>query len=59
VTDRLVLELEDNGTGMELPLTQPGLGLVNIAERAEMLGGTFEIYPRNGGGTRLLWTVPL
>ena len=59
VTDRLVLEVEDNGTGMELPLTQPGLGLVNIGERAEKLGGTFEIHPREGGGTRLLWTVPL
>jgi signal transduction histidine kinase len=59
VTDHLVLELEDNGTGMELPPTQPGLGLVNIDERAEKLGGTFEIHPGNGGGTRLLWTVPL
>jgi signal transduction histidine kinase len=59
VTDRLTLEVEDNGRGIDVPLTQPGLGLVNIGERAEKLGGTFEIHPRDGGGTRLLWTVPL
>ena len=59
VTDRLHLEVEDNGTGMELALAQPGLGLVNIRERAEKLGGFFEILPRDGGGTRLVWDVPL
>jgi signal transduction histidine kinase len=59
VTDRLVLEIQDDGTGIELPLTQPGLGLVNIRERAEKLGGTFELHAREGGGTRLLWIVPL
>src|SRR5271163_4158293 len=30
VTDRLVLQVEDDGTGMELPMTQPGLGVTNI-----------------------------
>jgi two-component system, NarL family, sensor histidine kinase DevS len=59
VTDHLLLEVEDNGTGMELPPIQSGLGLVNIRERAEKLGGAFEVHPREGGGTRLLWTVPL
>jgi len=59
VTDRLVLEIQDDGTGVELPLAQPGLGLINIRERAEKLGGTFELHARDGGGTRLLWVVPL
>jgi signal transduction histidine kinase len=59
VTDRLVVEVEDNGTGLELPLTQPGLGLVNMRERAQKLGGTFDVHPRDGGGTRLVWAVPL
>jgi signal transduction histidine kinase len=59
VTDRLVLEIEDNGTGIELPLAQPGLGLINIRERAEKLGGSFEVHPGGDGGTRLVWTVPL
>ena len=59
VTDRLILEIEDDGTGIELPLTHPGLGLVNIRERAESLGGSFEIHRRIRGGTRLVWIVPL
>jgi signal transduction histidine kinase len=59
VTDRLLLEMEDDGTGIQLPLVQPGLGLVNIRDRAEHLGGSFEVHPGNGGGTRLVWTVPL
>jgi signal transduction histidine kinase len=59
VTDRLSLEIEDDGTGIELPLVQPGLGLVNIRERAEKLGGVFEIHSGPRGGTRLVWTVPL
>jgi len=59
VTDRVVLELLDDGVGIELPQTRPGLGLINLRDRAEKLNGTFEIYPRVGGGTRLVWTVPL
>ena len=59
VTDRVVLELLDDGVGIELPLTTPGLGLVNLRDRAEKLGGTFEIHPRERGGTRLVWAVPL
>jgi len=59
VTDRLVLTIEDDGAGIELPLARPGLGLVNIRDRAEKLGGTFDVHPREGGGTRLLWAVPL
>ncbi len=59
VSDRVVLELLDDGVGIELPLTKPGLGLINIRDRAEKLGGSFEIHPRDGGGTRLVWVVPL
>lgn len=59
VTDRVVLELFDNGRGIELPLSKPGLGLNNLRGRAEKLGGTFEILPRAGGGTSLVWSVPL
>lgn len=59
VTDRLVLELLDDGVGIELPQSKPGLGLINLRDRAEKLGGTFEVHPREGGGTRLVWIVPL
>jgi signal transduction histidine kinase len=59
VGDQVELELLDDGVGIELPLAKPGLGLVNIRDRAEKLGGSFEIHPRDGGGTRLVWVVPL
>ncbi len=59
VSDRLTVEIEDDGKGIELPVARPGLGLVNIRDRAEKLGGSFEIHPRDGGGTRLVWAVPL
>jgi signal transduction histidine kinase len=60
VTDRLTVEVTDDGTGIDLPLPgSSGLGLVNLRERAKKLGGTFEIFPGSGGGTRLVWSVPL
>lgn len=34
-------------------------GLKNVAERAEALGGQFELGPAEDGGTRLRWAVPL
>ncbi len=53
----LVLVVLDNGTG----LTQTGRrsGLANLAERAELLGGTLLTGLADGGGTRIEWRVPL
>ncbi|WP_369046404.1 GAF domain-containing sensor histidine kinase [Sinomonas sp. P10A9] len=34
-------------------------GLKNVEERAEALGGTFEVGPAEDGGTRLRWVVPV
>ncbi len=51
------LQVEDDGVGLD-----PGLargGLVNMAERAHDLGGTFEAGARDGGGTVLRWRVPI
>jgi signal transduction histidine kinase len=53
----LILVVRDNGTGMK----QSGRrsGLANLSERAEMLGGTMNAGPAEGGGTALEWRVPL
>ena len=60
VADDLTLEVSDNGIGIQLPLDgQGGLGLGNLRTRAEKLGGYFEIEPADGGGTRVIWCVPL
>ncbi len=56
----VVLEVADNGKGMTLPLEGgEGLGLSNLRDRAEKLGGTFEIQSVRGGGTRVIWGVPV
>jgi signal transduction histidine kinase len=59
VADEVTVEILDTGRGVGLPLTQPGLGLANLRDRAQKLGGTFEIHPVDDGGTRLVWSVPL
>lgn len=47
----------DNGHGGANP--EAGTGLRGLAERAETLGGTFEVDSPVGGPTRLFMTVPL
>jgi signal transduction histidine kinase len=60
VTDDITLEVIDDGSGIDLPLAASnGMGLANLRSRAEKLGGTFEVQAVEGGGTRVLWRVPL
>lgn len=54
------LELSDNGTGLsDSPTQTSGLGLGNMRRRAEKLGGQFLLETPPGGGTLLVWQVPL
>jgi signal transduction histidine kinase len=53
----VVLTVSDNGVG--LPKGGRRSGLVNLAERAAKYGGTLETETPTGGGTRLVWRVPL
>jgi signal transduction histidine kinase len=55
--DRLTLVVQDNGVG--IPDEGRRSGLRNLEERAERLGGTFEMASPAEGGTRLCWSVPL
>ena len=50
VTDRLILEVEDDGTGIEYPYASQGSVWSTSGHRAEKLGGTFEIHPRERWG---------
>jgi signal transduction histidine kinase len=60
VDDEIVLEVTDNGVGFDQQSrVGSGLGLVNLAHRAETLGGTCQVFSETGEGTRLLWIVPL
>lgn len=52
----VTLRVDDDGRG--IPPSVPLSGLANMAERAQLLGGTCTITPRAGGGTRIEWAVP-
>ncbi len=54
---QLTLVVRDNGTGMKR--VEHRSGLANLAERAELLGGSLRTGAANGGGTELEWRVPL
>lgn len=58
--DEVTLEVIDDGRGIHRALTETeGMGLVNLRNRAEKLGGTFHIQEAPGGGTRVIWRVPI
>jgi two-component system sensor histidine kinase DegS len=59
--DQLIrVTVDDNGKGLDTEILEQGnsLGLKLIKERAEMLGGTFEIDSAAGKGTRVGFSVP-
>jgi two-component system sensor histidine kinase DegS len=58
--DRVRVSVDDNGRGFDPDAVQQGnsLGLKLIRERAEMLGGSFDVDSSIGRGTRVTFTVP-
>lgn len=62
--DRLTLSVSDNGRGITGTTSRVGpgeghLGLRNIRERAELLGGKVKLRSRPGAGTRLIVELPV
>ena len=57
--DRLTLLIQDNGNGFDVTKPTRGIGLLNIRNRAETLGGTLTIDTRPMGGCRLDVQIPL
>ena len=58
--EQVQLVVEDDGRGFVTSETSADRhGLVGIDERANMLGGTFEVRSSPGAGTRIQVTVPL
>jgi signal transduction histidine kinase len=53
----LTLVVEDNGVGV--PAEGRRSGLRNLEERADRLGGSFDVTSPESGGTRLHWRVPI
>jgi len=58
--DRVRVSVEDNGRGFDSDSIEQSnsLGLKLIRERAEMLGGSFEVDSNIGKGTRISFAVP-
>ncbi len=60
VGGELTVTVTDDGVGLsdDRPATG-GLGLRNLMRRAENLGGSLELGPRDEGGTLAVWRIPL
>ncbi len=56
-SDRLIVAIDDDGRGIRVGAT-PGLGLASMRERAEELGGTFDVDSVAGRGTRITAILP-
>jgi two-component system sensor histidine kinase UhpB len=60
-----VAEVEDDGTGFDVDAVQlryderTSLGMINMHERAELVGGTLTIASAPGEGTHITLTMPL
>ncbi|MDH6217958.1 GAF domain-containing sensor histidine kinase [Streptomyces pseudovenezuelae] len=54
---RICLTVTDNGVGIAADGRRSGLR--NMAERAQQLGGELELSGPDGGGTTLVWWVPV
>lgn len=54
----LEMEVEDHGRGFSPATDQPGIGLVAMRERAEILDGTLHIAPVETGGARVHLRIP-
>jgi PAS domain S-box-containing protein len=62
-SDRIILEVSDNGIGFDPPSgrpseTKPGMGLRTMEYRAGMIGGTLNVESNAQGGTIVRCTVP-
>jgi signal transduction histidine kinase len=57
--EQVRITVVDDGRGSGSSTTStPGFGLVGMAERAKLLGGTFDAGPRPGGGWVVAATLP-
>ena len=57
----ILLNVEDNGKGFDPSRgsLSEGMGITSMRERTEQLGGTFEMFSRQGSGTIIRAVIPL
>lgn len=62
--DRVAFQVQDNGQGFDpaevqtRELSRRGLGLAAMAERVNLLGGTFTVRSQLGAGTIISFIIP-
>ncbi|HEU5087115.1 MAG TPA: ATP-binding protein [Roseiflexaceae bacterium] len=59
---QLTIAIEDQGCGFDVAartLTGRSVGLASMRERAQLLGGQFQLDSTPGEGTRILAIIPL
>lgn len=54
-----VLKVEDDGQGFDPSVKASGMGLRNLRERTESLGGSLEVISKPGSGARIVVHIPL
>ncbi len=63
--DRVDFSVEDDGTGFnaqeptQRDAFERGVGLKTMSERVRMMGGAFELWSRQGEGTRIYFSLPI
>jgi signal transduction histidine kinase len=59
VATSITIEVTDDGVGFPEHVRSGGMGLVNLESRADGLGGRVEFGSVDGGGARVLWSIPV
>ncbi len=57
--DEVTLTISDDGRGADLQHVSPGLGLIGMRERVEMLGGRWSVRTHPGQGFMIAASIPL
>jgi signal transduction histidine kinase len=58
-TDRVSFSVDDSGVGFDPTRVQAGAGLVNLADRVDVMGGRLTIDSHPGMGTRIHGEIPV
>lgn len=56
--DGVLLQVEDDGTGLPAKLPEAGMGLRTMAYRARAIQGELKVSPTPAGGVRISCRVP-
>jgi len=58
-TDRLCLQVEDDGQGCDINKVSSGFGLLGMQERIKSLDGSFQLHSRPGAGMKIIAIIPI